>query len=329
MKKIFGLLTFIILISTAISAQNTFTLHSNLEYANVNGNSLQLDLYVPNDQTSSTPLIIWIHGGGWRGGSRTLFNNSIQVNQARRGYAVATISYRLSGVAKFPAQIHDVKTAIRWLKANSSTYNINPEKVALWGSSAGGHLASLAGTSGAVSMLEDFSSGNSHQNSKVQAVLDLYGPTDLMQMDSNARPCSTICHSCPQSPEALLLGCSLPNCRAKARRTDPIRYADPNFDKPAFLIAHGTEDCSVPPHQSQLLHDNLLSKGFDSTLIYLEGAGHGGPEFNTPEMRAITQEFFDTHLLNDGDKFSRILQNDIKFQFVSQSLFKQVSYKTN
>lgn len=317
----------VVLISTLfltcnIFAQN-YTVHSNLEYANVNGISLQLDLYTPNNQTTPTPLIIWIHGGGWSGGSRALNANSTQLRQAGRGYAVASISYRLSGAAKFPAQIHDVKAAVRWLRANSSTYNLNPNKFAAWGSSAGGHLAALLGTSSAADFLEDFSLGNANQNSRVQAVLDWFGPTDLLQMDATALPCSVICHNCYDSPESRLIGCTLPVCRQRARRPNPIRYIDPAFSYPSFLIMHGTADCLVPPNQSQLLHNTLLAVGGTSQLLFLEGAGHGGAQFTTAENLALVDSFFDTNLREQiSFEFRRLFENQLELIDVSKSLLR-------
>jgi len=284
------------LILTAQAFGQNYTARPNLQYANINGISLQLDLYTPNNQTAPTPLIIWIHGGGWQGGSRTLGPNSFQLRQANRGYAVASISYRLSGVAKFPAQIYDVKTAVRWLRANSATYNLDPNKFAAWGSSAGGHLAALLGTSSAAGFIEDFSTGNLTQNSKVQAVLDWFGPTDLIQMDAHALPCSVICHNCADSPESAFIGCPLTVCRQKARRTNPLRYLDPNFSYPPFLIMHGTADCTVAPHQSQLLQTALTNIGATSTLKYIEGAGHGGAQFTSAENLALVDNFFDMNL---------------------------------
>lgn len=286
---------FALFLSANVFGQN-YTARPNLEYANVGGVSLRLDLYTPNNQSAPTPLIIWIHGGGWQSGSRTLGANGPQLRQANRGYAVASVSYRLSGAAKFPAQISDVKAAVRWLRANAAAYNLDPNKFAAWGSSAGAHLAVLLGTSSASGFLENTTMGNPNQHSRVQAVLDWFGPTDLVQMDANALPCSVICHNCADSPESRLIGCPLTVCRQKARRPNPIRYIDPNFNFPPFLIMHGTADCTVPPHQSQLLHNALTAVGATSTLTYLEGAGHGGTQFTTPENLALVDNFFDTHL---------------------------------
>lgn len=317
-------LLFVFFLTVSVSAQTTYTAFPNLEYANIGGVSLRLDLYVPNNQTAPVPLIIWIHGGGWQSGTRALGANSPQLRQAGRGYGVASLSYRLSDAAKFPAQVFDCKTAIRWLRANASTYNLNPNKFAVWGGSAGAHLAALIGTSSAVGNLEDFSMGNADQNSKVQAVLDWFGPTDLLQMDAMALPCSTICHTCPNSPESRLIGCPLPNCRQKARRTDPIRHISAGNTYPPFLIMHGTADCTVPPNQSQLLQNALISVGANSILRFLPGAGHGGLQFTTAENLALVDNFFDTHLRGQNTAlFSLFAPNELKSGYVSPSLFRQ------
>jgi acetyl esterase/lipase len=291
----FYLLIFALILSANVFGQN-YTARPNLEYASAGGVSLRLDLYTPNNQTAPTPLIIWIHGGGWQSGSRTLGANSPQLRQANRGYAVASLSYRLSGTAKFPAQIFDVKAAVRWLRANAAVYNLDPNKFAAWGGSAGGHLAVLLGTSSASGFLEDFSLGNANQNSRVQAVLDWFGPTDLTQMDAFALPCAVICHNCADSPESELIGCPLTVCRQKARRPNPLRYIDPNVSYPSFLIMHGTADCVVPPHQSQLLQNALTQIGAVSTLKYIDGAGHGGAQFTSAENLALVDNFFDSNL---------------------------------
>lgn len=304
------------------SAQGTYTTYPNLEYVRVNNVSLQLDLYVPNNQTAPIPLIIWIHGDGWQIGSRALPADSPQLRQAGRGYAVASISYRLSGVAKFPAQIYDCKTAIRWLRANAATYNLDANKFAVWGSSPGGHLAALVGTSSASGSLEDFSTGSANQNSQVRAVLDWFGPTDLTKMDATALPCISICHNCGDSPESRLVGCPLRNCRLKARRPNPIRYIGA-ANNPAFLIMHGTADCLVPPNQSQLLHDALPAVGANSTIRFLSGAGHGGTQFVSPENLALVDNFFDANLRGQSaNPFSALLLNKLKFDYVSPSLFR-------
>lgn len=275
----------------ATSQPATFTTTRDVEYASTGGISLKLDLYVP-DGPGPYPAVVFIHGGGWSGGDKSLNVNSSRVRQASRGYVVASINYRLSGQATFPAQSYDCKAALRWLRANASRYRIDPARIGLWGSSAGGHLVALLGTSGDVADLEG-SLGNASFSSRVQCVVDWYGPSDLTTIDAQAPACSSI-PSGPTAPHALLLGCPPSACPDTARRASPVAYV--TADDPPFYIAHGTNDCTVPPAQSQELYDALVAKGVPATLRMLQGSGHGGPAFddatNLPELEA----FLDRHL---------------------------------
>jgi acetyl esterase/lipase len=210
-----------------------------------------------------------------------------------RGYAVASINYRLSWEDRFPAQIEDCKAAIRWLRANASRYNLDPDRIGVWGSSAGGHLSALLGTSGGVAELEG-DLGNHDQSSRVQAVIDWYGPADFLKMQSESLPCGVIDHDSPLSPEALLLGCPIQLCKDRARRASPVTYA--TTDDPPFLIMHGTDDCLVPPLQSRDMLEALAAVGVEATLKFIQGAGHGGDEFETAENRKLVDDFLDRHL---------------------------------
>jgi dienelactone hydrolase len=163
----------------------------------------------------------------------------------------------------------------------------------VWGSSAGGHLAALLGTTGGVAELEG-DLGNLDQSSRVQAVIDWYGPADLLRMQTESLRCSPVDHNSPLSPEALLLGCPIQICPDRARRASPVTYA--TADDPPFLIMHGTNDCLVPPLQSRDLHEALKDAGVETTLKFIEGAGHGGDEFETAENRKLVDDFLDRHL---------------------------------
>jgi len=266
----------------------------DLEYARIGNDSLELDLYLPEGE-GPFALIIWVHGGGWTSGNKTLSPNAPQLRQITRGYAVASIDYRLSQQAKFPAQIEDCKAAVRWLRAHAVEYNLEPGRFAAWGSSAGGHLAALMGTSGGVGGLEG-SGGNPGHSSSVQAVVDWFGPTDLLRMstDSLPFPCNVIDHDSPFSPESLLIGCAIQTCPNKTEAANPIRYV--SADDPPFLIMHGDRDCLVGPPQSRRLHDALAAAGVEASLKFIAGAGHGGSEFDEPENRKLVDDFFDEHL---------------------------------
>ena len=147
----------------------------DIEYARVGNKSLKLDLYVP-DGAGPFPVIVWVHGGGWTSGDKALSASGPQVRQTARGYAVASINYRFSQEAKFPAQIEDCKAAVRWLRAHAAEHNLDPARIAVWGDSAGGHLASLMGASGGASDLEG-DEGNLDYSSRVEAVVDWFGPS--------------------------------------------------------------------------------------------------------------------------------------------------------
>jgi acetyl esterase/lipase len=276
---------------TAISPAQTLR---DLEYAHIGNDSLELDLYLPEGQ-GPFPLIIWIHGGGWTSGDKSLSPDGPQIRQTTRGYAVASINYRLSHQAKFPAQIEDCKAAVRWLRAHAGQFNLDPGGIAVWGSSAGGHLAALMGTSGDISELEG-REGNLDYSSRVTAVVDWFGPSDLLKMsvDSLPFPCNIIDHDSPFSPESLLIGCAIQTCPNKTEPASPLKYV--SADDPPFLIMHGTRDCLVGPPQSQRLHDALAAVGADVSLRFIAGAGHSGSEFDDEENRTLVESFFDEHL---------------------------------
>ena len=238
-------------------------------------------------------MVVWVHGGGWQSGSKA------DVNQAQRlvcrGYAVASIDYRLSNEQSFPAQAHDVKAAIRFLRSIATTYGLDAERFALFGSSAGGHLAAIAGVSSGVGELEDLTLGSSGQSSTVRAIVDWYGPTRFTQMDQQliAQGCATgtAGHGASDSPESRLLGCTVndPACAAAVRRADPTTYVDSS--DPPTLILHGTQDCTVPAGQSNLLDDALRSANVCAIRRNVLGAGHGGPEWTSASVQDAVADF--------------------------------------
>lgn len=262
----------------------------NIEYAAPDGYSLLLDLYLPEQVEGRLPVVVWIHGGGWEAGSR---HDQIAVPIAAHGYAVASIDYRLSQVAKFPAQIEDCKAAIRWLRAHARAYSLDPNHIGVWGASAGGHLVALLGTSGDVKELEG-NEGNLDQSSRVQAVCDWFGPTDFLKINEQAKKGLVkpqIQHDSPSSPEAHLLGGPIQENKEKAKAANPITYA--SKDDPPFLIMHGDHDPLVPLAQSQMLRDALAREGVPVTLVVIPNAGHG---FGGPRIVKQVLKFFDTCL---------------------------------
>jgi len=272
---------------------SSFDTHTDLAYA-PHARGL-LDLMIPRGMSAPPPLVIWIHGGGWQSGDKS--NRAQATRLLCRGYAVAAINYRLSGTDLFPAQIHDVKAAIRFLRASAAAYGLDASRFATFGSSAGGHLAALAGTSAEVADLEDLASGNSGSSSRVQATIDWYGPTRFAEMDSQlvaqGCPAGSAHHGDADSAESRLLGCTVgdPGCASAVQRADPGTYADAS--DPPMLLLHGSADCNVPEDQSALLSEKLNAAGACAIARTVLGAGHGGPEWTSPEAQDAAADFLD------------------------------------
>ena len=247
----------------------------------------RLDLYLPEDGKKPMPLLIWIHGGGWQSGSKAGCP-FLRQGYLQKGYAVASLDYRLTGDAPFPAQIEDCKAAIRWLRAHAGEYGINPDAFGVGGSSAGGHLVALVGTAGEV---KAFDVGeNLDQSSAVQAVYDLFGPTDLIQFGQTPGYES---HARADSPEGKLLGGAPAERVKQATRANPITHITP--DDPPYFIVHGDADPTVPIQQSELLHAALVKAGIPSRFTTIKGGGHG-KGFPGEPLAALAAEFFDRHL---------------------------------
>ena len=250
-----------------------------------------LDLFVPKSE-APVPLIIWVHGGAWQGGSKDAGNPALRFLE--KGYAVAAINYRLSQHAIFPAQIQDCKEAVRFLRANAKKYNLNPDAFGVWGASAGGHLVALLGTSGGVKELALPDSPNKDVSDRVACVVDLFGPTDLLKMAAQSKPNSKIDHDSPNAPEAKLIGGAVQENKEKAAKANPITYA--GKDAAPFLILHGDSDPLVPLGQSELLKDALDKAGVAVELVVIKNGGHGGPGFASPENQDKIAAFFEKHL---------------------------------
>lgn len=297
-KAIFILLM-LTLISSAVPAQQPVKsmlsslpegtlVFRDMPYVNDGHERQKLDLFIPEteEKDEKLPLIIWIHGGAWMAGNKDF---GAPVDYLKEGYAVASINYRLSQHAIFPAQIQDCKAAVRRLRRLADKLNIDPDRFGAWGPSAGGHLVAMLGTAGDVN---EFEVGeNLEYSSKVQAVADYFGPTDFLQMDEYRTPDSMI-QSGPNSPESLLIGGDIRENKDKAAKANPITYV--TKDDPPFLIVHGDSDPLVPHHQSELLEAALKEAGVPVTFYTVKGAGHGG--FKDPNVPKLTKEFFDKHL---------------------------------
>ena len=249
---------------------------TNVPYAN-ESSAEKMDIYLPNT-TGPYPVVIWIHGGRYLVGDKSSIDHNFTEEALKRGYAVVSINYRLAEEAKYPTQIYDVKAAIRFLRANSETYNLNPDKFAISGSSAGGGLAALAGTSADVQELQNDSLGYGNVSNKVQAVVDIKGPINFgtfMSQLQEMNKTQDIGQSYNESMIMLdkLFGSN--NLTSNQQTiTNPETYI--SHDDPPFLIEHGTADTTVPPKQSIDFAKELKKVlGKDKvTLVLVPGADH-------------------------------------------------------
>jgi acetyl esterase/lipase len=258
----------------------------------------KLDIYLPNEGKGNFPVIVAIHGGAFKMGDKGDMQLNGMLEGLKRGYAVVSINYRMSGEAIFPAAVYDCKAAIRWIKANAKTYQLNPDKIATWGGSAGGHLAAMIGTSSGVKDLEDFSQGNKQFSSKVQAVVDWFGPINFNTMDTQFKVSNKgkTDHDDIDSPESLYIGKKITEAIDLVKKTNPATYITKN--DPPFFIEHGKEDQLVPTEQSIDFAadlEKILGKN-KVTLTLLPDTRHGGPQFETPENLEKVFQFLDKHL---------------------------------
>ena len=266
----------------------------DLPYADTDNPRQRLDLVLPEKRIGNEPLplVVWIHGGGWRNGDKRSGINRVAPVVTTGRYVGATIGYRLSGEAQWPLQIHDCKAAIRWLRAHAKEYGIDPKRIAVWGSSAGGHLVSMLGVSGEVEVLEGKLGKHLDQSSRVQAVVNYYGPSALLLMSSKP---SRIDHDAKESPESQLIGAPIQTVKEKTRQASPLMHVTP--DDAPHLHVHGTDDPLVPFHQSQIYHAALKKAGVESALITVQAGGHSAPR---PVDAGQVRTFLERHLYGRG-----------------------------
>ncbi len=266
--------------------------HRDLAYVAGGHERQKLDLFLPKDVRGPLPVIIWVHGGGWQNGSKDNVL-PLRLGFIARGYAIASIGYRLTDAAIFPAQIQDVKAAIRWLRAHAREHQLDSRRFAAWGSSAGGHLVALLGTAGDVKAFDV--GAQLEQSSRVQAVVDYFGPSDFVRFVETPGFAS---HAQPGSPESKLIGGLVLENKDKAAAASPVTYV--SRTSAPFFILHGADDPTVPRNQSETLHAALVRAGATSTLQIISGAKHGGPEFSSPENIARVVAFLGQHLGRGG-----------------------------
>ena len=271
---------------------------SNVDYVGNNNEHQKMDIYVPPGLSAPAPVIVFVHGGGWLSGGKGPDNVPFFYQCYTRGFICADINYRLSSDSVWPAQIEDCKTAIRFLKTRATSYNIDICRFGIMGESAGAHLSSMVGTTSGVKSLEGSHQGYNSQSSRVQAVVDIYGPTDFLKEDGYY---SVSCGSVGMiheynSYETLLLGIDkLHNHTALVNTVNPITYI--TSDDASFFIIHGENDCTVPAYQSQILESSLRVAGIPAdTLIIAAGQTHGSPYFKDYIRAKLYSDFFIKHL---------------------------------
>ena len=271
---------------------------SAIQYGTAGDIPLYLDMLCPNPMPNhALPAIIYMHGGGWFEGHRSMgLYPWVNPLLAIHGFITVSITYRLSGQATFPAQIHDVKAAVRWLRANAEDYSIDAERIGAWGDSAGGHLAALLGVTGDMPTLEGNCSSPGF-SSRVQAVVTRVGPSDFLgaggQMINDA-----------ESPVTQLFGGTVYDHEAMMRLASPITHVSP--DAPPFFIAHGTLDETVPFDQGERLYEALKAAGADVTFLPIQNVYHnlrtdptlpwGDEPWSELGLKALA--FFQQHLLD-------------------------------
>ncbi|MES2738728.1 MAG: alpha/beta hydrolase fold domain-containing protein [Verrucomicrobiota bacterium] len=263
----------------------------DLAYAETDNPRQKLDLYLPKLRKTEKPLpvIVFIHGGGWRGGDKAGGIGNVGRYVASGEYAGVSVGYRLTNEAQWPAQIHDCKAAIRWVKAHAAEHGLDASKIAVWGASAGGHLVSMLGTSGDVKELEGTLGKHLDQDSKITCVVNFFGPENFLTM---VRQPSTIDRTQGKDyPEALLLGGPVPEREAVAKEASPVTHV--SAGDAAFFTAHGTKDPLVPYAQGEEIHAALTKAGVPSILQEMTDGGHG---FRSEVLDERLKQFFDLHL---------------------------------
>ncbi|MFQ5610410.1 MAG: alpha/beta hydrolase fold domain-containing protein, partial [Woeseiaceae bacterium] len=251
----------------------------------------RLDLLLPKKPNTDKPLplIAFIHGGGWRGGDKRRGLSRVVEFVESGDYAGVSIGYRLTDEAIWPAQIHDCKAAIRWIRANAKKYRLDPDRIGVMGTSAGGHLVAMLGTSDGVKELEGDLGNHKGISSRVACVVDLFGPTELLAMSQFP---GRMDPDAPNSAESRLVGGPLQQNKEIARSASATSYV--SADDAPFLFIHGTKDPVVPLNQSERLHTALRRAKVEALFIKMDGGGHGG--FHSSSLQKRIRLFYDKHL---------------------------------
>lgn len=281
-----------------MTPQQHISVVDNLTYAVIDGQALHADLYLPAT-TQPAPVVIYVHGGGWAVGARTDYAATRLSVMAAMGLAVLSIDYRLVDAAHFPAQLHDVKAAIRWVKAHAAGLGVDAGRIGIWGASAGALLAALAGLTAGRRDWEGHVGDHHEHTSDVHAVVSWFGISDLLSTASRS-PLET--ELIPDGPEAAFVGLTaradIADDPQLARQASPLEWV--HDGAPPFLIAHGDRDRIVSPSESQALHAALTRAGATSMLLTIGGAGHEDQAFDSTPHLAVTAAFLRSVLHRDA-----------------------------
>jgi len=271
---------------------------SDIVYSQTQQRDLLLDLYLPTtDSAEPLPVVLYLFGGSFEMGNKYQLGLSNIESLPLDGFAVVSIDYRLSDKAIFPAQLEDAKSALQWVSTHAAQYNLNANKIGVWGMSAGGMLAALVGVSSQLSVQEGklvaLQGGSVGQ---VQAVVDYYGPSDFLLGDAQAPEGVDLDWASADSWPSRYLGGAIGDVPEQVAATNPISYV--SADDPPFLIVHGDQDETVPLQQSEILYDALLKAGVVAELYVVKDGQHArGGEFGSPELHRKTVDFLRQHLL--------------------------------
>lgn len=257
----------------------------DITYSSPGGVKLELDMARPKDPHGLSPAIVCIHGGGFRAGNRQ-HHDRLCLQLAERGYVAVTVSYRLAPAHQFPAAVNDVKAAVRWLRANAAKYHIDPARIGATGDSAGGHLALFLGLTGDVAEFDAVDGGHADQSSRVNCVVDVYGPSDFTKSYAKSVDAAEVL--------PLFLGGDLATARHRHILASPLYWVTPHA-APTLAI-HGTEDKYVAYEQAVWLIDRLKAADVAAELLTLDGAGHGFKGDDVERAQAAMFAFFDKHL---------------------------------
>lgn len=273
---------------------------NDIEYACIGERSLLLDLHVPVNSAPPYPVVVWLFGGGWNRGDRRArpVVRLVDDNLYQHGYAIAAIDYRLSGEAKFPAQLEDCKAAIRFLRKHAESFQLDANRIGVWGFSAGAHLAALVGLT---ALTKQFEVGDNLEiSSQVQAVCAFAVTSDFRQVNAE-NTCDD--PNDPGSATAQLFGGRIQEKMDLVIQASPVTYISPQA--PPFLLIHGEKDGLVACEQSKLLHDALDQAGVESTLYIIPNGDHGMAglgQAETEHILKITESFFQRHLASSLER---------------------------